>query len=106
MRFALISFIVALLAAVTMAVPPNFYDVIISFPKEAPDYLLDEAKQAVRNGKGTITHEYTIIKGFSAKVPGNLFAGIRALSTEFPAIIEGDGLMTTQKTGTGDEVGI
>ena len=51
--------LLAFFAAVAMAVTPAFHDVIISFPKDAPGHLLDDAKERVRNTKGAkITHEY------------------------------------------------
>lgn len=60
MHFALSTLLLALFAAVTMAVAPAFHDVIISFPKDAPGHLLEDAKEKVRNTKGAkITHEYS-----------------------------------------------
>ncbi|KAF2640779.1 hypothetical protein P280DRAFT_469489, partial [Massarina eburnea CBS 473.64] len=59
MRFTLFSFFVAaLFALTTMAVAP-MHSVIISFPKDAPDSLLQSAKDRVIAAKGTITHEYS-----------------------------------------------
>lgn len=98
-----------------MAVAPTFHDVIISFPNDAPSSLLEEAKEKVRNTKGAkITHEYStlglrharasdrltdaaaIINAFAAHVPDNMFSDIQAMSTEYPPVIEGDGIVTTQ----------
>jgi hypothetical protein len=59
MRFALFSIIIALFAAVTMAVAPELHSVIISFPNETPDHVVQSAKDMVLAGKGKITHEYS-----------------------------------------------
>ena len=47
-----------------------------------------------------------IINAFAARVPENMFTEIQALSTEFPAVIEGDGIVTTQDTKQGDKMDI
>jgi hypothetical protein len=36
--------------------------VIISYPSETPDSVLDQAKQAIKDSGGVITHEYQLIK--------------------------------------------
>ncbi|KAL1601407.1 hypothetical protein SLS60_006320 [Paraconiothyrium brasiliense] len=106
MRFAITSLLTALFAAVAMAVAPVLHDVIISFSEDAPSELLEAAKEKVRNCEGAvITHEYTIIPGFAAKVPEGCFPDIQALSIDYPPTIEGDGIMTTQDKG-GVKVGI
>ncbi|KAF2443779.1 hypothetical protein P171DRAFT_486499 [Karstenula rhodostoma CBS 690.94] len=107
MRFTLTSLLVALFAAVAMAVTPQLYDVIISVPNDAPSSVLEDAKEKVRNTEGAqITHEYSIIPAFAAKVPESLMGEIQALGSDgFQPTIEGDGIMTTQ-TKDGDKVGI
>ncbi|KAF1970169.1 hypothetical protein BU23DRAFT_557059 [Bimuria novae-zelandiae CBS 107.79] len=91
-----------------MAVAPTFHNVIISFPKDAPGQLLEDAKEKVRNTAGAkITHEYTIINAFAASVPDTMFSDLQALSTKYPPVIEGDGIVTTQATKPGGaQVGI
>lgn len=136
MRFALLSFVLALFVAITMAVAP-LQPVIISFPKEAPDSLLESAKEAIKKAGGVITHEYSefvlslsslsgpesegatspdglgkggmefkkrnlmcnadIIKGFACQAPASILETVSAMSAEFPALIESDGIMTTQE---------
>ncbi|KAF2250627.1 hypothetical protein BU26DRAFT_517454 [Trematosphaeria pertusa] len=96
MRFALLSFVLALFVAITMAVAP-LQPVIISFPKEAPDSLLESAKEAIKKAGGVITHEYNIIKGFACQAPASILETVSAMSAEFPALIESDGIMTTQE---------
>ncbi|PVI08639.1 hypothetical protein DM02DRAFT_608012 [Periconia macrospinosa] len=43
----------------TAAAVVPMHSVIISFPAEAPDHLLQKAKDAVIAAKGKITHEYS-----------------------------------------------
>lgn len=58
MRFALTSFFVALLAACAMASVPQ-KSVIMSWPNDTPDSVVEAAKKAIIDAKGTITHEYS-----------------------------------------------
>jgi|TARA_R110002003_G_scaffold1048_18_gene22319 hypothetical protein len=58
MRFVLASIIIALLAAFAMAVAPH-KSVIMSWPNDTPDSVVEEAKQAIIAAKGVITHEYS-----------------------------------------------
>jgi hypothetical protein len=36
--------------------------VIVSYPNETPDHILDQAKDAIKAAGGIITHEYKLIK--------------------------------------------
>jgi predicted outer membrane protein len=58
MRFALSALVVALLAAFAMAAAPH-KSVIMSWPNDTPDSVVEAAKQAIIDAKGTITHEYS-----------------------------------------------
>jgi hypothetical protein len=55
MRFAVASVCVALLTSFAMATR----SVIISFPNDTPDSVVDECKDSIRKNGGTITHEYS-----------------------------------------------
>jgi hypothetical protein len=60
MRFAVFSFLVALLAAFVMAAAPH-RSVIISWPKDTPDEIVEQSKEAIRQAKGKrhFTHPCT-----------------------------------------------
>ena len=47
MRFTLITFVLTLLAAYTMAVTPALKAVIISYSDDTPDDIIASAKQAI-----------------------------------------------------------
>jgi hypothetical protein len=51
MRFALLSLVIALFATFAMAVAPQ-RAVIISWPNETPDHIVEDAKEAIRKAKG------------------------------------------------------
>ncbi|KAK4122573.1 hypothetical protein N657DRAFT_620455 [Parathielavia appendiculata] len=42
--------------------------VLITYRPETPDSIISQAKKAVVDAGGVITHEYTLIKGFAATV--------------------------------------
>ena len=60
MRFALLSLCIALLAAFAMAVAPQ-RSVIISWPNETPDQIVEDAKEAIKKAKGV--SKYCCIRG-------------------------------------------
>ncbi|OAL55337.1 hypothetical protein IQ07DRAFT_163406 [Pyrenochaeta sp. DS3sAY3a] len=95
MRFTLVSFLIAFLATFAMAVAPQ-RSVIISWPNETPDHIVEEAKEAIRQAKGVITHEYNIIKGFAANAPASALEFVTTLSDVYKCEIEEDGIVTTQ----------
>lgn len=58
MRFALSTLFVVLLATFAMAAAPQ-KSVIMSWPNDTPNSVVEAAKQAIIDAKGTITHEYS-----------------------------------------------
>jgi hypothetical protein len=58
MRFALTTLFVSLLATSAMAAAPQ-KSVIMSWPNDTPDSVVEAAKKAIIDAKGTITHEYS-----------------------------------------------
>ncbi|PWY65329.1 hypothetical protein BO70DRAFT_401130 [Aspergillus heteromorphus CBS 117.55] len=70
--------------------------ILVTFPKGTPDSVVDRAKKSVVDSGGMITHEYTLIKGFSANAPE---AAVQQISTESAAYsphIEEDLTVSTQ----------
>jgi len=59
--FAFIVAALSLLIAGVMAVDIQ-KSVLITYPANTPDSVLDRAKKAIEEGGGTITHEYKLIK--------------------------------------------
>lgn len=51
MRFAVFSFLIALLATFIMAAAPH-RSVIISWPNDTPDEIVEQSKEAIRQAKG------------------------------------------------------
>ncbi|KAI6093013.1 hypothetical protein F4821DRAFT_253757 [Hypoxylon rubiginosum] len=64
--------------------------VIVSFPTETTDDVVNRAKDDIRKAGGVITHEYQLIKGFAAKAPQKILETVSAWSAEFHAVIEED----------------
>jgi hypothetical protein len=58
MRFALTALSAALFVAFAMAAAP-LKSVIMSWPNDTPDSVVEAAKQAIIDAKGVITHEYS-----------------------------------------------
>ncbi|KAG9195691.1 hypothetical protein G6011_00812 [Alternaria panax] len=100
MRSAVFSLLVALLATVVMATAPH-RSVIISWPKDTPDEIVEQSKEAIRQAKGVITHEYNIIKGFAAQAPASTLEMVSTLSDAYKCEIEEDGIVTTQNDKAG-----
>ena len=60
MKLAIFS-ILALLTVVMAAAQPQ-KAVIVSYPNDTPDSIIDAAKDAIVAAGGVITHEYKLIK--------------------------------------------
>ncbi|KAF1944855.1 hypothetical protein EJ02DRAFT_70787 [Clathrospora elynae] len=95
MRYAPVSFFVALLATFAMAAAPQ-RSVIISWPNDTPDEIVEQSKEAIRKAQGVITHEYNIIKGFAAQAPASALEFVSTMSDVYKCEIEEDGIVTTQ----------
>ncbi|OAA58868.1 Proteinase inhibitor, propeptide [Cordyceps fumosorosea ARSEF 2679] len=68
--------------------------VIVSFDDSTPDYIVAEARQKIVNGGGQITHDYQIIKGFSAIAPEKSLEIVQAFGSEHNIQVEEDQIMT------------
>lgn len=54
--------LVCLFVLAAVAAAPQMAVVVTYLDKNTPDWVLDQAKRAIREARGTVTHEYTIIK--------------------------------------------
>ncbi|KAL2135842.1 hypothetical protein VTI74DRAFT_6605 [Chaetomium olivicolor] len=64
--------------------------VLITYPPETPNSVVDQAKKAVVDAGGIITHEYTLIKGFAAKVGEKVLETVSAWGQEYQVLVEED----------------
>jgi hypothetical protein len=51
MRFAILTFLIALFATYAMAAAPQ-RSVIVSWPNDTPDEIVEQSKEAIRKAKG------------------------------------------------------
>ncbi|KAK4240269.1 hypothetical protein C8A03DRAFT_42223 [Achaetomium macrosporum] len=83
-----------LLAALTLLSGVTAVDVhksvLITYPPETPDSVVNQAKKAVVDAGGVITHEYTLIKGFAAKVGEKVIDTVSAWGQEYQVLVEED----------------
>ncbi|GAB7352937.1 hypothetical protein MBLNU459_g3518t1 [Dothideomycetes sp. NU459] len=103
MKFTLHILLIALLVALAYAAAPQ-KAVIISYPKDTPDSVVDKAKAAIKEALtqnahaiqgGVITHEYNIIKAFAATAPSKVLESVKAWGTEYNALVEEDQMVQT-----------
>lgn len=60
MKFTLFSLLTLITVAMAATMPQKA--VIVSYPDETPDNIVDQAKEAIKAAGGMITHEYKLIK--------------------------------------------
>ncbi|KIM98838.1 hypothetical protein OIDMADRAFT_19873 [Oidiodendron maius Zn] len=72
--------------------------VIVSYPDETPDHILDQAKDAIKAAGGMITHEYKLIKGFAAKAPAKILESVQTWGNDYHAVIEEDQMVSIVTT--------
>ncbi|RAK80091.1 uncharacterized protein BO72DRAFT_525369 [Aspergillus fijiensis CBS 313.89] len=70
--------------------------VLVSFPAGTPDSVLQQAKDSVLDAGGQITHEFTLIKGFSADCPEEAIQQISIQSAAYKPTIEQDQMVSIQ----------
>ncbi|KAK3943564.1 hypothetical protein QBC46DRAFT_351441 [Diplogelasinospora grovesii] len=69
--------------------------VIITYPPETPDSVLAQAKKAIEDGGGMVTHEYQLIKGFAAKVGEKVLDTVAAWGKEYNCLVEEDQVVSS-----------
>jgi hypothetical protein len=62
MKFLFFSYFAILLSAVNVLALTPQKAVVVTYPENTPDSVMDQAKQAIINAGGMITHEYKLIK--------------------------------------------
>ncbi len=60
MKFTIFSILAFVALALGVTMPQK--SVIVSYPDNTPDRVLDQAKNAIKAAGGMITHEYKLIK--------------------------------------------
>ncbi|KAK7515075.1 hypothetical protein IWX49DRAFT_580879 [Phyllosticta citricarpa] len=90
MKFYIISLVLALFAVCALSVAPPQRSVLVSYSKDTPEKVLDEAKRAIIDAGGFITHEYKLIRGFAANAPTKILENIQSWGSEYNALIEED----------------
>ena len=60
MKFSILSMLAC--AAVAIAVVQPQKAVIVSYPEDTPDSVVEKAMDAIKEAGGSITHEYKLIK--------------------------------------------
>lgn len=99
MRFALFTFLLALLVAIALAAAPQKAIVVSFEDPNTPQSVLDEAMKTIKDAGGKITHEYNLIKGFAAKCSEKAVEELKALKTlgdKYIPIVEEDITFSTQ----------
>ncbi|MCJ1404394.1 hypothetical protein MMC11_007619 [Xylographa trunciseda] len=93
MKLYIFSILLSLLVISTTATLPK-KQVVITYPSNTPDSVLDEAKLVITSAGGVITHEYELIKGFAVKASVKILDKVHALSSDFTPNIEEDSIVT------------
>ncbi|KAE9372188.1 hypothetical protein N431DRAFT_439296 [Stipitochalara longipes BDJ] len=92
MKLILVS-ILALITIVMAAAQPQ-KAVIVSYPNDTPDSIVDQAKDAIVAAGGVITHEYKLIKGFAAKASAKVLDTVQTMGNDYHAVIEEDQMVS------------
>jgi len=90
---ALLGFLVT--AALGVAVQKQ---VVITYPENTPDSVLNQAKEAIIEAGGSILHEYRLIKGFAAKASVKALETVHTLGENYSPWIEDDIIVTADGT--------
>ncbi|RAL10760.1 uncharacterized protein BO97DRAFT_406754 [Aspergillus homomorphus CBS 101889] len=70
--------------------------ILVTFPAGTPDSVLKQAKDCVLDAGGRITHEFTLIRGFSADAPEAAIQQISTQSAAYNPHIEQDQIVSIQ----------
>lgn len=70
--------------------------VVITYESNTPDWVLTEAKDAIVNAGGVITHEYNLIKGFAATAGAKVLESVQTMGSKYQALIEEDKVVSIE----------
>ncbi|KAK3719638.1 hypothetical protein LTR37_004175 [Vermiconidia calcicola] len=96
MKFTFTFILLAFLAVFAAAAHPQQQPVVVSYPKDTPQSVIDKAMAAIKQAGGVITHEYSLIKGFAAKASEEALDTIQSLGNQHDVVIEKDQMVHTQ----------
>lgn len=74
--------------------------VIVSYPEDTPQSVLDKAMAAIKDGGGIVTHEYTLFQGFAAIVPAAVLDQVQIWGNDYQAVIEEDQVVNANAGGS------
>ncbi|KAB8228712.1 hypothetical protein ETB97_010585 [Aspergillus alliaceus] len=64
--------------------------IVVTYPKDTPSSVLEDAMNSVISAGGRITHKYQLINGFSADAPESAVQQISVQSAKYNPTIEKD----------------
>ncbi|TVY68809.1 Uncharacterized protein LSUE1_G004529 [Lachnellula suecica] len=83
-------FAILALATVVLSAAKPQKAVIVSYPDDTPDSVINSAMDAIKTAGGMITHEYKLIKGFAATAPAKALEMVQTMGNDYHAVIEED----------------
>jgi len=92
-------FSVLAFVAATLAVQMPLRSVIVSYPDNTPDSVVDQAMDAIKAAGGMVTHEYKLFKGFAAKAPAKVLETVQTWGNEYHAVVEEDQMVSIVGNG-------
>ncbi|EXJ93308.1 hypothetical protein A1O1_01700 [Capronia coronata CBS 617.96] len=101
MRFYL-TLLLCLVAAV-LALPPPQKPVVVQYPADTPKSVIQKAIEEIQKDGGIITHEYSLIKGFAAKVSEVTLNKITVMADTYAPYIENDYVVHADGSITTDD---
>ncbi|KAJ2904953.1 Protease propeptide/inhibitor [Zalerion maritima] len=70
--------------------------VIVTYDMSTPDSIVNAAMDSIKSAGGIVTHEYKLIKGFSAKAPEKILHSVQTWGNRYNALIEEDEVVSVQ----------
>ncbi|KAL1997119.1 hypothetical protein VTN49DRAFT_7984 [Thermomyces lanuginosus] len=90
MKLFQLFFLITALLALALAGSVEKKSFIVMFPEGTPNSIIEDAKKAIVDAGGLITHTFALFRGFAAEAPLAALETVRTLSTNYQPIIEED----------------